>query len=622
MLMRLARPSSLFAAALTLGSLALPRSALAWVDARVAGDDVRVDVEKDGSARVEHKVTLRISGGPLRSLDLRGVDPDAVPETDGYVVPGRDAASGSLAQAEPVSIEMMPPSSRTQDDGTKEPHVMRVRFDADKGLSRGVFVVFVRYKTELFRRGLIRRDGSMAQLRWSGLSWNDGFDSARATFILPAGPTEPKPDELAPTDNGRTDTDTPPQASTLSTLRRGTGRDELELLRPYAPKGEAVEWLVRLDARALDVTAVKPNGTHATAPAAPSSVTPARRELIFLGAGILFVLYSLVVALKSREVARVATAAQAHVRPVVPLPLYARSVAAGLSLVVGLLLELAMRTGTLGAIFVALAAALSMHRAPTVAPASRLRAPGTWLSITEDEAFARPPRKTGTWLDISTRAGKALLFTSLVLLGIAVWFVSSRSMYHAYLLGFDAVAILAIFCTGRLSDMPLNPVSYTKPFLHAVAKRIRKAARKAGDDVRIIPRIRVPEGSATPDELRLAIVPRAPLAGFVAMEVGVIPIPSPESAVHLPEVILRVTTGSPCEESTATIAQQGKAQRGRRSSERAITLVPRLPTTWMTADLVIRLLTALRHARNADERSGIRRTSDIAIEQAKATRVA
>ncbi|HRI66209.1 MAG TPA: hypothetical protein PK156_18305, partial [Polyangium sp.] len=394
MLIRLARPSSLLATALALGSLALPRTASAWVDARVAGDDVRVDIAKDGSARIEHKITLRISGGPLRALDLRGVDADAVPETDGYVVPGKDAASGSLAQAEPVNLEMLPPSSRPQDDGTKEPSVMRVRFDADKGLSRGVFVVFVRYRTELFRRGLMHRDGSMAQLRWTGLSWNDGFDSARATFILPSGPTEPRPDEAPPAETQDTAAVSPP-ASTLSTLRRGTGRDELELLRPYAPKGEAVTWHVRFDARALDVTAAKTSQNEANAPVAPSSFTPARRDLLFVIGGAVFVLYSLLVALKSREVLRTTAAAGAEARPLIPLPMYARSVAAGLALVVGLLLELFLRTGTLGALCVALAAALSMHRAPTVPSVSRLRGPGGWLPITEDEVFARLPRRTG-----------------------------------------------------------------------------------------------------------------------------------------------------------------------------------------------------------------------------------
>lgn len=618
MLIRLARHSSLFAAVLALGSLTLPRTAHAWVDARVAGDDVRVDVAKDGSARVEHKITLKISGGPLRALDLRGVDSDAVPESDGYVIPSKDAASGSLAQAEPVSFEMLPPSNKVQEDGSKEPSILRVRFDADKGLSRGIFVVFVRYRTELFRRGLIHRDGSMAQIRWSGLSWNDGFDSARATFILPSGPTEPRPDE-ASQENGEAATDAP-RASTLSTLRRGTGRDELELLRPYAPKGESVAWQVRFDARALDVTAGKTALDKTEAPAAPSSVTPARRDLLLVGAGFVFVLYSLLVALKSREVLRTTAAAGAEARPLIPLPLYVRSIAAGLSLVAGLTCELFLRTGTMGALFVAIAAALSMHRTPTVPSTSRLRGPGAWLPISEEEAFARLPRRTGTWIDSSTRAGKALLFTTLVLLGVGIYFISERSMYHAYLLGFDSVAIFALFCTGRLKDVPLDAVSYAKPFLSDVAKRIRKAAKKSGDDIRIIPRIRLPEGSATPDELRLAIVPRSPLTGFVGLEIGVVAAPSAESAVHIPELILRVAAGSPCEASLGNVLDQGKSQRGRRSSERAITFMPRLPTTWLTTDLALRLISALREARKSDERSGIRRTSQLELDQI--TRVA
>ena len=102
MSIRVARPW-LVASGLVLGLVTRSAPALAWVDVHVAGDDVRVDVNKDGSARVEHKVTLRVSGGPLKSIDLKGIDADAVPEPDGYVVPARDAATNSLASASPVS---------------------------------------------------------------------------------------------------------------------------------------------------------------------------------------------------------------------------------------------------------------------------------------------------------------------------------------------------------------------------------------------------------------------------------------------------------------------------------------------------------------------------------------
>src|SRR4051812_5134886 len=38
------------------------RPARAWVDVHVEGDDVRLSVDRSGRARVEHRVTLKISG--------------------------------------------------------------------------------------------------------------------------------------------------------------------------------------------------------------------------------------------------------------------------------------------------------------------------------------------------------------------------------------------------------------------------------------------------------------------------------------------------------------------------------------------------------------------------------
>jgi len=611
MSIRVARPW-LVASGLVLGLVTLPAPALAWVDVHVAGDDVRVDVNKDGSARVEHKLTLRVSGGPLKSIDLKGIDADAVPEPDGYVVPGRDAATNSLASAAPVTTEMLPPPSRPRDDGQPNPSAMRIRFDADKGLSRGVFVVFVRYRTELFRRGLVQRDGSMARLRWTGLVWEDGFDSARATFILPAGPTEPRPDEAGVALDPASEAAAAP--SVLSTVRRATGRDELELLRPYAPKGEPITWLVRFDARALEVTAPRPDPTTTAASPGPvAALAPDRRLFVLLGGGLAFVLYALLVALKSREVERAARAAGAEPRPLIPAPLFVRATGAGLALVGGLALQLTLPTGTAGALLIALASAFAAFRAPRWIRASSLRGPGTWLPISEEEAFSRTrPVTHGALLDVSTRAGKALFAFGLLLLGAAVWFVSRTSMYHAELFAYDAVALLALFCTGRLAELPPDPVASAAPLLRDVMKRVRKATKKAGEEVRIVPRIRVPEGSAKADELRLAVVPRSPLPGFSGLEVGVVLTPAAGSTLRSPEVLLRVTTGTACEEAAFAITRQGRSQRGKRPTERAITLVPRLPTAWMTADLVTRLVFLLREGRKAaEERSGIRRSAQV-----------
>lgn len=599
---RLARPW-LVASGLALGLVTLPQRAFAWVDVHVAGDDVRVDVSRDGSARVEHKLTLRVSGGPLRALDLKGIDADAVPEADGYVVPGKEAAVNSLASATPITTEMLPPSNEKREDNSPAPAAMRIRFDADKGLSRGVFVVFLRYRTELFRRGLLRRDGSMARLRWTGLLWEDGIDSARATFVLPPGPTEPRPEEEAPADPSG-ESAAPP--SVLSTLRRESSRDELELLRPYAPKGEIVSWVVRFDARALDVTAPRED-TPAKTDAGPTGFAPDRRSAALFGGSGLFVLYALLVALKGREVERTAKEKGATPRPLVPIPLFVRSIAAGLALVAGILLQITLPTATLGALVIALATALAAHRAPHWTHTSTLRGPGAWLSVSEDEAFARAKRRAGVLLDVSTRAGKILFFLAACLVGAGAYFAAEISTYWAHLVVYDAVALLALFCTGRLAELPPDPVEYAAPFLRDVAKRVRKSTSKAGEEMRVVPRIRVPDGETKADELRLAVVPRAPISGFSGLEVGVVLSPSAGSTLRSPEVLLRVTAGSPCEALAAELTSTARAQRGRRPNERVYTITPRLPTAWMTADLVARLAMKLVGERRGEERSGIRK---------------
>ncbi len=129
-----------------------------------------------------------------------------------------------------------------------------------------------------------------------------------------------------------------------------------------------------------------------------------------------------------------------------------------------------------------------------------------------------------------------------------------------------------------------------------MAKRVR-AALPAGD-VRLVGRIRVPAGSDRADELRLRVAPRSAPAGFGALEVGVVHVPGAGGAIGLPEVILRVTRGSPCEAAIERLAREGRSVRGRRSDERAIVFAPRLPTARMTAAIVVGLVRALTTARS------------------------
>lgn len=594
--------SALVVAALIL--VGQPRAARAWVEVHVEGDDVRVTVDRTGAARVEHKITLKIAGGPLRSLDLRGVDADAVPDPDGYVVPQRDAARGSLVTAQAVTTERMPADVKPTHDGSPAPPVVRVRFDPDKGLGRGVYILLVRYTTQLGGRVLV--NGPFARITWRGLTWDDGFDSARVTFELPAAPTEPRPDDAEPAEPGA-----PRPPLVLSNLRRGTTRDQLELLRTYAPKGEAITWSIRADARAFrpssGPSADKPTGVRAAIDGAIGE--PGQRALLVLGALSLFILYASLVALKTGEAGRHARAAGVAARPLVPLPTALRAILAGAALVAGVFLQLLMMRATLGALLVLAAVALAAHRAPAGAR-TKLRGPGRWLPVAESIALRAPPRLRGAYLDASTRAGKLGLVVALgAVIGAAV-VLHDTSPFRAALVAFDAVALLVIFGTGRVAELPPDPATAAVPLLREIATRVRRQHR---GELRVVGRIRVPDGATEPDELRLTIGPRSAPRGFGAIEVGVVYIHGAGGSIALPEILLRVTTDSPADLALSTLARHGRSMRGRKKGERAVLITPRLPTARMTAAIVVRLVQALGEAHSTARANvaqpGIRRAA-------------
>src|SRR5260370_6584537 len=70
----------------------LPASG-AWVESRVIADDGRVELERSGSATIEHAVTMQIRGGPLRAFDLPLGDTEIEP-LDGTVAPAQTENTG------------------------------------------------------------------------------------------------------------------------------------------------------------------------------------------------------------------------------------------------------------------------------------------------------------------------------------------------------------------------------------------------------------------------------------------------------------------------------------------------------------------------------------------------
>lgn len=578
--------SAFFLLLLLLASSARP--ALAWVDVNVERDDVRVSIDRGGSARVEHRITLKIAGGPLRALDIRGADRDAVPDPDGYVVPEREASKGTLTSAVATTTELLPPDLKPQADGSPAPPVLRVRL-GEKGLGRGVYVVLVRYTTRL--GGRVTADGGLSRVEWRGPIWSDGLDSARVTFDLPAAPTEPRAADPSPRQNDAEPAD--PRAVAplvLSTVRRGTAKDEIELMRPYVPKGEAITWAIRVDARALAPPAA--SASRASREASSDLQTPLHRIAAIASAAAIFLLFTLLVALKSREVARAARATGTLPRPLVPLSTALRAPLAGLALAAGVGLQIGLGRATLGAILVVIAAALAAHLTPRWKRASQLRGPGRWLPVAEAEAFRDPPRPAGYLFDVSTRAGKAILAIVLLAIGAAAFALHTASPWQAAILALDATAILAVFCTGRLAELPPDPAAAPARFLRAVARRLRKSLPHA----RVVGRIRVPDGGTAPDELRLAVAPKSAPRGFVSVEVGVVYARGAGAPLAIPGVLLRMKEGSVCDSALEHLASGARVARGRKPGERVLTFSPRLPTARMTAALVFSLVKAVTTA--------------------------
>jgi hypothetical protein len=551
----------------------------AWIENHALGDDVRITLDRSGKAQIEHRLTLKTNGSEhLKRYLLAGIDPDAELLPNAYAVPERDALSSSLQNAVPLILELLP---------AKEPSAeatLQIDVDDKKGLWRGSYVLIIRYTTDLRERGLVERDGALVKVAWLGPRFADGFDNARVTFVVPRAPTEPR--AVAATDEDDLAT------SFISEVSRGTERDEIQLLRTYARGDEPIRWSIRVDPRALEPLPTPLAAARLPPSSAEGQPLPDER-LLWLGAALLFALSLSLVVGKVVEARRRAADAGAEARPLVPLPLWARAPLAAAMLVAGVGAQLMLDRPVLGASGVAVAAILAMHGGARLG--SSIRGPGRWLTVSDDEGLGLPPRPRGACFDTTTLAGKALLTLLLAGLAAAVVFVAKSSWLHGLQLGFDAVFLLAIFGTGRLAALPPDMSLEPARVLRRLVRTLRR--RKELRGARIAPRIRVPTGAMDPDELRLRVAPRLPLRGFVAIEVGVSYALGFGARVALPEVLVRVTEGSPCEEALRGVREKGRITPGRRADERVIAFSPRLPTVAMTADIVAAL--ALRLAEPA-----------------------
>lgn len=574
-----------------LTALGLPRVAFAakWVELRVVKDDVRIELLRDGAgrARVEHRIVFLVSGGPLTSIVVEGVDADAAPDPEGQVVPREIAQTGGTEGSVPATVKRIDVPADPSDPRAAPRTDLEVVLDGGAGVSRGAYVLTLRYATDLAAGGGVSGEGPIRVVRWMGPRWADGLDATRATFVVPAAPTAPSVVDPGADDGGE-------GPIFLGTLRRTTASDELEILKPYAPRGERVTWSARVDARALGgaAPAAAPAETRPRAADEPldrllrdaglAGLRVERTTLLALGGALLAIAWALLVAAKGRQAVRTHAASGARPRPLAPLPLLVRAPASAALLVAGLWLESTPGGTTNGALLVVAAALLAAHRAPRFKAAPR--GPGRWLPVSAEEAFAPPRPVRGAWLDASTRSG-ALVFAALVLavVGAGVAIATVGLVHRGVLVAMQAAALFPIFLTGRVADLPPDPATAPARLLRDVGRRVEAIAGR--DAVRAVPRIRVPRGGADADDLRLALVPTRPHPGFRGVAVGVTHGLGAFGWVALPEILVRVQIGSPAERALAPVARRARAMEGARDDERVLSFVPRLPTARVTAAL-------------------------------------
>jgi hypothetical protein len=542
-------------------------SSWAWVETHVIADDIRVDIERSGSAVIDHAITMRVQGGPLRSFDLATADAEVTPLGDSTVISAQ--TEGLLGIAIPLGITARP-------DGA-----LRVNIESPRGISRGIFLFHVRYRKNLLAGDSIRREGAMLRIRFAGPAWQEGLDNARCTFSLPSGPTEPRPPNLDGRKDDRDGVEEDDGGMFISQVKRAQDHDEVELIRPHVARGEVVAWTIRADPRALGEI----NDPRLRPPASqpsPKIVPTEERAAYAGGAGLLVLLFSIATGCKARQVKRHASTI-AKPRPLIPLGATLRTLLAGPVLAAGVALQLHSDDPWRGTLVVLLAMALTWYLPPRWN--RQPRGPGRWLPVADAEAFARAPAPKDAWLDASTRGGFALFFLLLSAAGAVVYFVSRASGYAAYVIAFDTAVIFPLFGTGRRSELPGHPIFGPGRALARIAAKLRKIP-----NTRAIAWGRLPLGSDQFDELRLLCTPKLPLRGLAGIEVGMVSAGGIGGAILFPEVLVRVIDGSPAHEAFLARMPGSRWVRGRRADERVTSLRPRLPTVAMTTALVTRLL--------------------------------
>ena len=557
-------PAAIAFAATTAATMLAPAPAqagIAWGDASLHGDDVRVEIDATAHARVTHVIGIHVAGKRFKAFVVDAIDEHAEPPTDAATQAGLDGPGWPVAlidaHGEPFEAFVEP---------AKEPNRLRVHLGRD-GVPRGDYTITLQYRVDL--APTIRREGSMAHLTWRAPSWPEGFDSGHLTFVTPSAPTEPR---VALVDDGSGEPRSIEGAALLE-VHRTAALDELALIRPHVAHHDDARWVLSFDVKAIAQAPFTAPPAQLASPPTGRGGAPLRR----LGwASLALVIGALsAAALRRRDLdaRRWAGARGERLRGLLPLGDATRAVTFG-ACAAGSILASVCGRPMLGAAGVVLALVVGALRAP--APRSAARPAGRWLAIPLG-SLPPSPVPVRAPFDLGARSGRIAFALGSLAIAACCALLARRDLAWAFTGGMHAVVLLWPFATGGASALPPDLVGGA---LRRLAPLHQTFGRAFGSRARVV--AHVPRGGAPIDEVRLRVAPTAAAAaaGLIDVEVGCALVAGFGATASVPELLMRARTGSPAAEalSRRIAAARHSATfaltRGRDEDERVLAVRP------------------------------------------------
>ena len=106
-------------ASVLLALLLFASPAFAWVEMHVSAYEARIELSRQGTAKIDNTLRFRVGGGPLRTFDVKIADRNVTLPEDATLAIARDGIAA--AEPVPVRLEQRPDGDvRVDIDGARE----------------------------------------------------------------------------------------------------------------------------------------------------------------------------------------------------------------------------------------------------------------------------------------------------------------------------------------------------------------------------------------------------------------------------------------------------------------------------------------------------------------------